>query len=84
MKLETFSPETAALAYQLWQYAPHDPVNPTHEEIAPLAYALWQNYGAAGFELDSVTIWLQAEQVLRWRAGAASGEDSSCGELEGT
>ena len=38
---------------------------PRHDEIAFLAFQLWQNYGAAGFAPDCVTIWLEAEAILR-------------------
>ena len=38
--------------------------HPTHEQIEKLAYKLWQDYSAAGYDIASTVIWLEAESIL--------------------
>lgn len=47
---------------------------PPHELIAKLAFQLYEDYGAAGFELDADTIWYEALAILRGCYYAAQGK----------
>jgi hypothetical protein len=40
---------------------------PPEEGIRFLAWQLSENYGAAGFYVDPVTVWLEARDILIWR-----------------
>lgn len=47
---------------------------PPEQELRSLALELYENYGAAGFELDADTIWFEALAILRGCYYAAQGK----------